>query len=138
MPTGITMTTSITPASNMPPCTGISSTRCGSSCTGRCFSSASVAAIFSRMRYLSLLLTALLIAPVRAADAPTTAPTAMPNRDEVVALMRKVGDWQIANLAPPRKQFPNDWIRSAFYTGVMALYDTTKDQKYLDNAIAWA
>jgi hypothetical protein len=29
----------------------------------------------------------------------------------------------------------NDWARAAFYTGVMATYQTTKDRKYLDAAI---
>ena len=44
-------------------------------------------------------------------------------------------------LAPRPQAAPrhadNDWIRAAFYTGVMALHDTTKDSKYRDAAIAW-
>jgi rhamnogalacturonyl hydrolase YesR len=32
----------------------------------------------------------------------------------------------------------NDWARAAFYTGVMATYRTTKDEKYLTEAIRWS
>ncbi len=65
--------------------------------------------------------------------------------DEIVAVMKKVGDWQLANLPEQsivggrmRHIDSAGWIRAAFYTGVMALYDTTGDRKYLDAAMSWA
>jgi len=71
--------------------------------------------------------------------------TLFPDRDETVAVMKKVGDWQLANLPDEalvggrmRPIVSNGWIRAAFFTGVMALYDTTGDQKYLDAALDWA
>ena len=48
---------------------------------------------------------------------------------EALSTMKKVADWQLAN---PSKHRPTDWTQGAFYTGVMALYDVSKDQKYLD------
>lgn len=56
------------------------------------------------------------------------------SRQEVVSVMRRVADWQLANLGPKQK---DDWIRSTFYTGVMATYRTTGDARYLDEAIKW-
>ena len=108
--------------------------------------------------------------PTRAA-APAAAATTrpqLPERDAVVAIMRKAADYQLAEqkkprppatrrattrastrrstTAPatsrrattrPRPEADNDWIRAAFYTGVMALHETTNDSKYRDAAIAW-
>ncbi|MEA2708520.1 MAG: hypothetical protein QOF78_1121 [Phycisphaerales bacterium] len=98
------------------------------------------------------------------ADAPaqqTAPPPALPQRDAVIAIMRKAADYQLAEQKKPKKREPsttratapttgpttkkkkpqkeaaNDWIRATFYTGVMALHDTTKDSKYRDAAIAW-
>lgn len=48
---------------------------------------------------------------------------------EVLATMKRVADWQLAN---PSKHKPTNWTQGAFYTGVMALYHVSKDQKYLD------
>ena len=65
------------------------------------------------------------------------------DKDDVLAVMNKVCNWQLDNL--PVKGLrqdgtsfviePNDWIRGALFTGVMAAYDTTKNKKYLDAAI---
>jgi len=67
------------------------------------------------------------------------------DRDSVIGVMRKVCDWQLANLPdtalivgriePIRN---TDWIRAAFFTGVMATYETTGERKYLDAALEWA
>ena len=52
--------------------------------------------------------------------------------------MRKVCDWQLNNPVTINEKNDNDWARAAFYTGVMATYRTTKDEKYLNAAIAWS
>ncbi|MCK4753565.1 MAG: glycoside hydrolase family 88 protein [Planctomycetes bacterium] len=64
------------------------------------------------------------------------------DREETVAVMRKVCDWQLANFPDKalvgRKWKPilnNGWIRGAFFTGEMATYYTTGDEKYLNAAI---
>ena len=67
-------------------------------------------------------------------------------KDEVVAIMRKVCDWQLENLpdyivnsSGEKRYIKNKgWIRGAFFTGVMATYETTKDEKYLGAALKWA
>ena len=56
--------------------------------------------------------------------------------DEVIEVMRRAADYQLAEQADTKPTV--GWIRAAFYTGVMALYDTTKDEKYLDAAIRWS
>jgi rhamnogalacturonyl hydrolase YesR len=106
----------------------------------------------------------------------------LPERDAVIAIMRKAADFQLAEQKKPRppstrrastrrsttrraatrdatrdatraaaarrpsattsttrpqRDADNDWIRAAFYTGVMALHETTRDSKYRDAAIAW-
>src|SRR5512144_302475 len=63
------------------------------------------------------------------------AQSTLPPRDEVLAVMRKTCDHQLAEQA--RTPFNNGWIRSAFYTGVVAMYEASKDQKYLDAAEKW-
>jgi rhamnogalacturonyl hydrolase YesR len=52
---------------------------------------------------------------------------------EVVAIMRRVADWQI-----PRAGTSKDWIHGAMWTGIMATHITTKDPKYLDAVKTWA
>lgn len=53
---------------------------------------------------------------------------------QIVDVMRKVCDYQLTTATGVGR---NDWIRSAFYTGVMATYRTTGDEKYLQAAIKW-
>jgi unsaturated rhamnogalacturonyl hydrolase len=52
--------------------------------------------------------------------------------------MKKVCDWQLNNPVTINEKNENDWARAAFYTGVMATYQTTQDEKYLNAAIAWS
>jgi unsaturated rhamnogalacturonyl hydrolase len=59
------------------------------------------------------------------------------SRDAIVEVMRRAADYQLDLQAKDAKK-EQGWIRAAFYTGVMALYDTTKDSKYLDAAMKWA
>ena len=56
-------------------------------------------------------------------------------KDAIVALMRKVNTYQRTH---PWRRDDRNWIRATYYTGVMALYRTTKDAKVLDQALAWA
>jgi rhamnogalacturonyl hydrolase YesR len=58
----------------------------------------------------------------------------VPAKGEVVSVVRRAADWQLANLGEKQKQ---DWVRSTLYTGVMAAYRTTGDEKYLNEAIKW-
>lgn len=53
-------------------------------------------------------------------------------------LMEKVYDWQIANPVVINEMNNNDWARGAFYSGVMRAYKATKNEKYLNGAIAWS
>ena len=93
--------------------------------------------------------------------------TAIPQRDAVIAIMRKAADYQLAEQKKPKPPAPpakpatkpttrrtrkpvsrpatkeyeetdNDWIRATFFPGVMALHDITKDSKYRDAAIEWS
>lgn len=52
--------------------------------------------------------------------------------------MKKVCDWQLENPVEINARNENDWARAAFYTGVMATYETTQDKKYLAEALAWS
>jgi rhamnogalacturonyl hydrolase YesR len=55
--------------------------------------------------------------------------------EAMLSTMKKVADWQLSH---PRKHHEMDWHYGAFHTGLMALYKTTRDQKYLDEMISMA
>ena len=74
-----------------------------------------------------LILAMLLVSSLNAQDLPPKA--------DVISLMRKAADYQLQQQA--KKKYDSDWIRAAFYTGIMALHETTQDAKYRDAAIAW-
>lgn len=52
--------------------------------------------------------------------------------EEVVAIARKVGDWQLAHPNLSKEHGPTEWTQGALYTGIMALYRLTGDGKYLE------
>lgn len=67
-------------------------------------------------------------------------------KEFIVKQMKQTLDWQLQNMPEEswlasankfEKIEGNGWIRSAFYTGVMAAYETTNDKKYLDNIYEW-
>lgn len=60
------------------------------------------------------------------------------SKKNIMSQMRKVCDWQLANPVSFNANNENDWARAAFYTGVMATYATTNDEKYLNAAIDWS
>lgn len=68
------------------------------------------------------------------------------SKEYILNQISKTADWQLAHM--PEKSWlassnsfekieGNGWIRSAFYTGVMAAYNTTKNKKYLNNIYEW-
>lgn len=60
------------------------------------------------------------------------------SKDFITNQMKKVADWQLDNPVDINVRNENDWARAAFYTGVMATYKTTGDEKYLNEAITWS
>jgi unsaturated rhamnogalacturonyl hydrolase len=68
-------------------------------------------------------------------------PARAATRDDVLALMRRVCDRELAEPHRPdnwQRDRLNSWIPSAFYPGVLACYYATQDRKYLQAAINWA
>jgi rhamnogalacturonyl hydrolase YesR len=57
------------------------------------------------------------------------------SKENIIDVMNRVNDYTYAN---PYKESDRDWIRSTYYTGVMALYETTKDPNVLNQAMRWA
>jgi rhamnogalacturonyl hydrolase YesR len=55
-------------------------------------------------------------------------------RPDVVALVEKVADWQIAQLGSSTAE---TWVESVFYAGLMAAYRTTARTQYLDTVTSW-
>jgi len=70
----------------------------------------------------------------------------VPSAAEVKEIMTRVADWQLNNLPEPKMRPSGnlawyehyDWTNAAFYTGIMAHWQTTGEQKYLDQMIAFA
>lgn len=59
----------------------------------------------------------------------------LPSRTETRALMVKVNEWQKAHPLVPADD--RDWIRATWYTGVMAAWKSTRDPRFLNQAMAW-
>ncbi len=51
----------------------------------------------------------------------------------VLQMMRKVADWQLMSAGGSK-----DWIHGAMWTGIMATYKATKDEKYMTAIKNWA
>ena len=54
------------------------------------------------------------------------------NRNNIKENMKRVAYWQLNN----PKHAPTDWTNGAFYAGVVAAYQTTKDKTIHDSLIA--
>ncbi|MFM6118171.1 MAG: glycoside hydrolase family 88 protein, partial [Sphaerospermopsis kisseleviana] len=74
---------------------------------------------------VSLLLLFLLL--VKGCQTPKTLSFQL-NSDSIIEAMEYVADWQLAN---PSKHPPTHWSQAAYYTGMMALADVSKDDRYL-------
>ncbi|NQT27237.1 glycoside hydrolase family 88 protein [candidate division KSB1 bacterium] len=75
-----------------------------------------------------LILSVLFITFATTAFTADKTPPASSSLTEVVAIMKKVADWQLAH---PRHE-DTEWHNGAMYAGIMELYKSTKDSKYLD------
>jgi len=75
-------------------------------------------------RLLSACLALVLCSPVLRAES---------NQAEVVALMERVADWQLAH---PSKWKPHEWHNGAFYAGVMALAEVSSSPRFRDAMVA--
>ena len=53
----------------------------------------------------------------------------------IVPLLHRVNDWQVAH--PRMKPDDRNWERGTWYTGVMAAYKATGDEKFLQQALEW-
>ena len=51
------------------------------------------------------------------------------DRDRILQVMTSAADWQLAH---PSEHPPDDWTQAAFYTGMMALAQSTDHPKYAD------
>jgi rhamnogalacturonyl hydrolase YesR len=52
--------------------------------------------------------------------------------DEVLTIARRVADWQLAHPNTLKEHEPTSWTEGALYTGIMALYRSTGEKRYLD------
>ncbi len=70
----------------------------------------------------------------------------VPTEKEVKEIMTRVADWQLDSLPEPKMRPGGnlawyehyDWTNAAFYTGVMAHWQTTGEEKYLETMIQFA
>ena len=72
-----------------------------------------------------------------AEGAPQEAKTGpvLPKKQEILTLLKRANSWQMAH--PVMKPDDRNWERATWYTGVMAAWKSTKDQLFLDQALAW-
>ena len=56
-------------------------------------------------------------------------------KDNIVKIMNRVNGYQLKH---PWKKEDRNWIRATYYTGVMAFYRATGDDKLLAQAMQWA
>jgi unsaturated rhamnogalacturonyl hydrolase len=54
--------------------------------------------------------------------------------DSIKSLMRKVANYRLKSGV---QKIDNNWDGGAYFSGIMGLYRTTKEQQYLDSATAW-
>lgn len=59
------------------------------------------------------------------------------SKNYVENIMKKAYTWQYTNPVDSNRKNVNDWARGAFYSGVMRAYASTKDEAYVDGAMAY-
>ncbi len=59
----------------------------------------------------------------------------LPQKQEVLALLHKVNDWQLTHPIMPADD--RNWERATWYTGVTAAWKTTNDRRFYDQALSW-
>ncbi|MBI4916651.1 MAG: glycoside hydrolase family 88 protein [Acidobacteria bacterium] len=77
-------------------------------------------------------------------EGPSTAD--IHSRGQILSAMSRVADWQLANLATEaplpdggsQEVSDTEWVRGAFFAGVMAAFRTTANRAYLDAALGLA
>jgi unsaturated rhamnogalacturonyl hydrolase len=90
--------------------------------------------VLGREAVVWIVLVAIATGGVAAAPADN-GPAPIPPRKEILALMRKVNAWQVAN--PVMLPDDRNWQRATWYTGVMAAWKATGDRRFLDQSLAW-
>ncbi len=55
----------------------------------------------------------------------------------VKLIMKKVCDWQVTHPVERNDGNGMAWARSAFYAGIMATYQATGEEKYLNQVLRW-
>ncbi|MEI6751978.1 MAG: glycoside hydrolase family 88 protein [Paludibacter sp.] len=54
------------------------------------------------------------------------------NVNSVKSICEKVADWQLANPSQLKEHGSTEWTQGALYTGIMSLYKTSENKKYLN------
>lgn len=62
-------------------------------------------------------------------------PATLPSRSEILGLMHRVDNYQVAN--PVMKPDDRNWERGTWYTGVMEAWKATHDEAFLNRALEW-
>jgi len=73
--------------------------------------------------------------PIYAETAASTQAAELFSAEEITVLIHKVNAWQLVH---PWRPTDRNWIRATYYTGVMAAYQATGDNGYLQQALRWA
>jgi unsaturated rhamnogalacturonyl hydrolase len=78
----------------------------------------------------------LLLAAAASSASPAAGGAGFPRPDSVLAQMRKVADWQNANLS--ESAWDPDWTQAPFFSGLLALNRASGEGTYLDIARKWS
>ncbi|RZJ63723.1 MAG: glycoside hydrolase family 88 protein [Flavobacterium sp.] len=62
----------------------------------------------------------------------------IPSPKSIKTAMQKVFNWQVENPVVGNAKNHDDWARGVFYAGIIRAYETTKDKKYLNEAVRWS
>jgi rhamnogalacturonyl hydrolase YesR len=73
--------------------------------------------------------------PLAESQQTQEAPERLLSRENILATLHKVNDWQSAN--PVMAAGNRNWERATWYTGVMSAWKETRDRKFLDQALDW-